>query len=133
MSNQTQTGSRIKNAMRSPLEGFRHLLLKRQKEVEKEIKELEKGDPLTLSEGAVAESSEPGTDSWLADTHSRAVAVKQNLERMLVHIKKSLEALRKGRYGSCESCGKQIEEERLKAMPTATLCVACSKKASKKR
>jgi DnaK suppressor protein len=33
-------------------------------------------------------------------------------------------------YGLCESCGSQIAEARLQAMPTARMCIAC---ASKKR
>lgn len=108
---------------------FKNVLLKQQKNVEKELKELE--DPI-LSDVASAESSEPGTDSWLADTHSRVVAVKHNLLVMLGRIKNALSNLNKGKYGKCENCGKTIEDERLEAMPTATLCISCSKKASKK-
>ncbi len=32
----------------------------------------------------------------------------------------------------CEKCGKDIEPARLKALPTASLCVSCSKLAKKK-
>lgn len=38
------------------------------------------------------------------------------------------EALRKiddGSYGTCESCGDEIGEDRLRAMPLAKLCLAC--------
>src|SRR5438309_142407 len=106
------------------------LLLRQQRKVEAEIKALEKDDPV-LSDHQ-AESSEPGTDSWMADVHSRAVAVKYSLAQILDRTKKSLVALRKGRYGKCESCGKMIEASRLEVMPTATLCISCSKKTSKK-
>lgn len=106
-------------------EKFKNLLLKQQKEVEEEIKSLEKDDPVNSLD--MAESSEPGTDSWMADTHGRVVAVKQTLQELLSKIKKSLMAMKSGKYGKCENCGKPIEEERLKAMPTATLCISCSK------
>jgi DnaK suppressor protein len=41
------------------------------------------------------------------------------------------DALRKfddGTYGSCESCGNQIAEARLEAMPAARLCINCASK-----
>jgi len=39
------------------------------------------------------------------------------------------DALRKfdaGTYGQCESCGNQIAEARLEAMPAARLCINCA-------
>jgi DnaK suppressor protein len=41
------------------------------------------------------------------------------------------DALRKfddGTYGQCESCGNQITEARLEAMPAARLCINCASK-----
>lgn len=107
------------------------LLLKQQKKVEEDIKALEDDDPVMPM--GIAESSEPGTDSWLADTHSRAVALKQSLQDMLDRTRKALANVKSGKYGKCEKCGKPIEPERLEAFPTATLCIADSKKESKKR
>lgn len=112
------------------LDKIRRILLRQQKTVEEEIKSLKKDDP--LMNGSAAESSEPGTDSWLADTHSRVVALSQNLQDMLAKTKRSIMALKSGKYGKCENCGRQIEEKRLEAMPTATLCISCSKKLSQK-
>lgn len=114
-----------------PLEKIKSLLLRKQKKVEQEIKALEKDDPLLNGETA-HETSEPGTDSWLADTHSRIVAVKKSLQEILINIKKSLLSLKSGKYGKCENCGKAIEPQRLEAIPTTTLCISCSRKKSKK-
>jgi DnaK suppressor protein len=104
---------------------IKDLLLKQQKKVEEEIKLLDEDDPVNSD---IAESSEPGTDSWVADTHTRTVAVKKTLQDTLVKIKHSLQSLAAGNYGKCENCGKKIEPERLEAVPTATLCISCSKK-----
>lgn len=112
-------------------EKIKKLLVKQQKKVEKDLKALEQDDPV-LNSGP-AESSEPGTDSWLADVHSRVVAVKISLQDMLLNTRKALEKMRSGKYGKCENCGKMIESERLEAMPTATLCISCSKKPSSKK
>lgn len=103
--------------------------MRQQKEVEEEIKSLEQDDPVNSL--GMAESSEPGTDSWVADTHGRVMAVKQSLKNLSDRIKASLMALKTGSYGKCISCGNQIEPERLEAMPTANLCIACSKKVKK--
>lgn len=111
-------------------EKVKSLLVRQQKKVEKDLESLKDDDPVMTP--GLAESSEPGTDSWLADVHSRAVSAKQNLMLLLSGIKKALANLKMGTYGKCENCGKQIEIERLEAMPTATLCIACSKKHSKK-
>lgn len=113
------------------LNRIKNILLKQQKKVEQNLKALENEDPV-LSDNASAESSEPGTDSWLADTHSRVVAIKQGLMDMLDNIRKALSNLKDGKYGKCENCGNPIEPERLKAMPTATLCISCSKKKPKR-
>lgn len=104
---------------------IKELLTKHQQKVEEEIELLDQDDPVNSNE--VAESSEPGTDSWVADTHTRTVAVKKNLQDMLSKIKRSLQSLSSGKYGKCENCGKKIEAERLSAMPTANLCISCSK------
>lgn len=109
----------------SAVDKIKNLLQKQQKKVEEEIESLEKDDPVHSLD--MAESSEPGTDSWMADTHSRVVAVKQTLQELLSKIKRSLSAMKQGKYGTCERCGKPIEAQRLKAITTATLCIACSK------
>lgn len=101
-------------------------LLHEQKKVEEDIKALKEDDPVLSS--MVSESSEPGTDSWMADVHSRAMAARSSLEVMLKNIRKAMMALNSGKYGKCDSCGKQIEAQRLEAMPTATNCISCSKK-----
>ena len=102
-------------------------LLKKQQKVEEEIKTLDQDDPVLSDQ--TPESSEPGTDSWLADVHSRSQAAKLSLMNMLKSTKKALIKLNNGKYGKCEKCGKPIEEKRLEIMPDATLCISCSKKA----
>ncbi len=113
------------------MDKLKQLLLKQQQKVEEEIKSLEKDDPVHSLD--LAESSEPGTDSWMADTHGRVQAVKSSLQQLLSKIKSSLTALNTGKYGKCENCGKPIEMKRLQAMPTATLCIACSTKSLSKK
>lgn len=107
-------------------------LLRRQKEVEEQLESIKVNDPIS-GPNLVTESSEPGTESWLAEAHGRLTTIKNDLMDLSSRIKYSLINIRKGTYGKCENCGKQIETERLEAMPTATLCVLCAKKISTKK
>ena len=50
----------------------------------------------------------------LHSTHSEVVAALTRLEQ--------------GGYGVCESCGNRIASERLEALPTVRLCLACKQK-----
>ncbi len=115
------------NLTRRNFEKLKRILLKQQKKVEEELDSLK--DPV-LTDG-LAESSEPGTDSWFADVHNQVVALKGNLQQILSSIRSSLANLKSGSYGKCENCGKSIELARLEAMPIATLCLSCSKKGIK--
>ncbi len=48
---------------------------------------------------------------------------REELERMDAALRR----LEDGEYGLCETCGTEIDEQRLKAMPFATSCVKCKK------
>ena len=107
------------------LSKIKEILLNKQKTVEAEIKALDADDPVLSDQ--TPESSEPGTDSWLADVHSRSQAAKMSLMNMLRNTQKALVRLNTGKYGKCERCGKAIEEKRLEVMPDAIRCMTCSK------
>lgn len=46
----------------------------------------------------------------------------------LVKIDESLRKLDEGTYGTCESCGEEISEQRLKVMPFAIYCKDCQER-----
>ena len=52
---------------------------------------------------------------------------KKHLEGMLKEIDRAIVRAGKGTYGICEHCKKPIPEERLKVMPSATMCIDCAK------
>ncbi len=117
------------NLPQKSINKIKQLLLKQQKQVEEEMKTLVKDDPLLMD--ALPEASESGTDSFMADVHTRLTVMREGLMKVSKNIQKSLQKLNKGTYGKCERCGKAIEPARLEAMPTAILCMSCSKKPSK--
>ena len=110
------------------LDNIKKYLLRQQKEVEKNLKEVEEDDP--AKSDSLAEASEPGTDSYIADTHTKIVVLEEQLKKTDSSIKAALLKIGKGAYGKCEKCKKQIGVGRLLAMPTAQYCFSCSKKSS---
>ena len=108
------------------LEFIKRHLLQKQQEVDKNLKELDEDDP--AKSPALAESSEPGTDSYIAESHTKRVVLKDQLVKMRNSIRLTLSKIKIGTYGKCDNCGKWIEGERLQALPTAVYCLACSKK-----
>ncbi|TSC90688.1 MAG: TraR/DksA family transcriptional regulator [Parcubacteria group bacterium Gr01-1014_2] len=54
-------------------------------------------------------------------------ALEANLEKRLNEINETLKKIEKDDYGVCQNCSSKIEGPRLKAMPTAALCVSCAK------
>ena len=53
-------------------------------------------------------------------------------QKTLRDIEVALERLATGSYGICHSCEEEIESARLKALPTATLCIDCATDREKK-
>lgn len=70
-----------------------------------------------------ADSSEQAVD--LADDEALA-GVDAVLRNEIVATRNALQRIENGTYGSCASCGADISEMRLKAQPTATLCINCA-------
>ena len=55
------------------------------------------------------------------------LSLEHNLELRLQNTNLALEKIKKGKYGKCEKCKKNIEEERLKVFPEARFCQKCKK------
>lgn len=65
-------------------------------------------------------------DRATQEENFRLVLRERDRERKLIKkINESLEQIKNGEYGYCESCGVEIGIRRLEARPTATLCIDC--------
>lgn len=54
-------------------------------------------------------------------------------ERKLINkIKDALDRIDKGEFGTCEECGEEISDARLKVRPVTTLCINCKMEAEQK-
>ena len=68
--------------------------------------------------------------SHSTEERSRLVALVDNLRTELREVERALEKLAVGGYGICERCGEPIGQDRLEAIPWATLCIDCKRKSS---
>lgn len=48
-------------------------------------------------------------------------------------VEYALARLKRGEYGICQSCGKEIDPARLEALPYAVLCIDCQTRAERNR
>lgn len=103
---------------------FKGYLINKQKQVDKQIQSIDEDDPV-LATPTMILPSELGTDAWEADVHAKMVVLKNNLLGLSSDIKQALLKLQHGTFGRCDKCGRQIETERLEAIPTAAVCVLC--------
>jgi DnaK suppressor protein len=56
---------------------------------------------------------------------SQQFALIEKLRDQHQEIAAALARIDAGTYGRCERCGRQIDQERLEAIPTSRLCVSC--------
>jgi DnaK suppressor protein len=61
-------------------------------------------------------------------TFGERLSIERTLEKELRDVKKSLSRIEDGSYGICKYCGQELSEDRIKARPTSSTCVACKKK-----
>ena len=69
----------------------------------------------------------------LADKAASAYSKELNFSlsdterNLLMQVEEAFNRMKEGTYGTCTNCGKQIAEERLEALPWATLCIDCAR------
>jgi RNA polymerase-binding protein DksA len=109
---------------------FREALLEERERVEAAIQNLHDENPGTLAEDA---GEETAYDNHLADTATETYdreldyTLEENSGHVLAEIDAALKRIEEDTYGICTNCGKQINEERLEALPWATLCIDCQR------
>ncbi len=59
--------------------------------------------------------------------YSDNLSLEQELESALRDVETATKAVANGSYGVCKYCKQDISEDRLRARPTSTSCIACKK------
>ncbi len=60
-----------------------------------------------------------GTETF---EREKDLAILESIEAELADVEHALRRLDEGTYGTCEACGRPIDEERLEALPATRLC-----------
>jgi RNA polymerase-binding protein DksA len=109
---------------------FREALLEERRRVQAALQNLHDENPGTLSDDA---GEETAYDNHLADTATETYdreldyTLQENSEHVLSEIDAALRRIDEGTYGICTNCERPIPEERLEALPWATLCIDCQR------
>ncbi|HET9322533.1 MAG TPA: TraR/DksA C4-type zinc finger protein [Gaiellaceae bacterium] len=115
------------------VEHFRTLLVEKREAVTAALDNLQRENSRSLEE-ETGELVSGSADQHLADTATETVereigsTLEEHDERLLVAIDDALRRIEDGIYGKCVNCGAPIPEERLEAMPWATLCIDCKRR-----
>ena len=114
---------------------FRDRLLEERARVEAAIQYLREEHPGSLEEEI--EESTGTSDNHPADTATATLdreidyTLEENSEQVLSEIDDALRRIESGTFGTCRTCGQPIAPERLEAMPWATQCIDCKRKAER--
>ncbi len=106
------------------LEYFRELLNERLKTL------LEEAEKTVTGMTNTRDSFPDPTDRANLETDRNfLLRIRDRERKLIVKIKEALARIDDGTFGTCEDCGEEISEERLKARPVTTLCIDCKTKA----
>ena len=87
----------------------------------------------TMNEMSQEDDTFPDPLDRAMSESSRTIELrKRDRERKLLQkIQKAIQKIEEGTYGTCEECGDEISEERLRVRPEATLCIKCKEEQEK--
>src|ERR1700721_42024 len=110
-------------ARKTRVEGITASLLAHKAELAGEVAEL--AEPIRAPGVQVQFGKRAGDHTSDAVMQMQRSISAGQLHHISIEIDRALEKLADGSYGTCDVCGEPIAEERLEALPWATLCVTC--------
>ena len=105
------------------MEPVRDTLLVKRAELLDELGQLEAPPGERGERGEIAFGKRVGEGTSMAVDRLSQVAVHDKLQLTMADVQRALVKIDEGSYGTCDVCGGPIGEERLEALPWATLCV----------
>jgi len=109
------------------LQPIRDFLMDKQMKLLRRKQELTREDPFS-DPARVDDNAALDADAAEISGHDRVSALKWEVDKTLIEIRKTLTRMRLGKYGLCVKCGNMIDTDRLAIDPTMELCVHCGKK-----
>ncbi len=113
------------------LKPVRDYLVNEQRRLQERRKRLKEEDPFTDTDRT---NDNAAVDTEVAELagHERIFAIKREVDKALINVRKALTRIKLGRYGVCNNCGRMIDTDRLAINPTAEYCVDCERSLEKK-
>ena len=101
--------------VRTRLEEYQASIASRRERLARHVHHREEPIPQDFAEQAVEmENSET------------MIALEDELSEQEREVERALARLDEGTYGTCTSCGEDIAQERLEALPAAAMCIDCA-------
>jgi len=125
-----------KKMLKADLSAFKKLILKKKEDIIDHIRE--------ISEETVKKSQKDASGDISSYTYHMADVATDNYDRefsmgrvsedreFLFELDDALKRIEDGSFGICEDCGALVSKTRLKAVPSARLCIKCQEKKDKK-
>jgi DnaK suppressor protein len=105
------------------LEHYRGVLLSQLRQHTEHVRD---GQAAALEFGGADDGVKDSVDMSLRDVNQEiALRLGEHESRLVADIDQALMRIDEGTYGVCARCGKQIDERRLEAMPTARYDAPC--------
>ncbi len=98
-----------------------------EKKLKQRKKALETEDPFKDTD-RVNDNAAADTEAAEEAGHDRVSALKLEVDKTLIRIRKTLTKIKLGKFGLCETCHQMIDTDRLAVDPTATHCINCAQK-----
>ena len=119
------------------LDKYKKLLLKKKEEIHQAMKRIEE-DTLSRSQrdasgdlsGYTLHMADIATDSY---DREFSLGLASNAQQILYEIDEAFKRVKEKGFGNCLTCEKPIPKKRLRAIPYASLCIACQAKEETKR
>jgi RNA polymerase-binding transcription factor len=110
------------------LQEFKEELSKEKKHLEQELGKIAKKENGEYEAKFEDFGRDEEDNAEEVENYANKVGITETLEKELHNVEKALIRIEKGTYGICENCNQEIPLERLKANPSASICLQCAKK-----
>lgn len=123
-----QASSSIKGHLSAEtLTPIRKALQQKNEELARQLESgsLQDPDYLPFESGDLGSSDDPAELVFGLFERERNQSILETLRRLLRQNQDALDRISSGSYGQCAHCGEAIAPERLKAIPSAEMCVQC--------
>lgn len=131
---QASVTGQVNGALRYPARLLRPIgdfLSNQLSSLERRRSSLDNDDP--FSSGRADSIASPDAGAAEQFGRARVEALRHELDRRIIQMRKALTRVKLGTYGICEDCGEMIDTDRLVISPDATFCVSCERKREKRK